>query len=189
MSRFWFTTCAMVGNAGQAVSRPIMIWVACTTANDCGINWFWTPSRYHICVHDPDATWVWIDLSGSIPYWGLCRCPEYGMTPEDILMSAGHGAACAIHTDVDCALTLDHGDIQPQVVAHDHMWVCGFSEAGVCVDVHCPCYYRGLWEPCVEPYVQPCIDLEGTCWFGPTPTGLDWLSPFPTYRRADPDHP
>lgn len=42
-----------------------------------------------------------------------------------------------------------------------------------------PCYYRGLWEPCVEPYLQPCADLWGTCLIGPTPHWAGVTCPLP----------
>lgn len=29
-------------------------------------------------------------------------------------------------------------------------WVCGSSAAGVCVDICCPCYHRGLHHVCIE---------------------------------------
>lgn len=42
--------------------------------------------------------------------------------------------------------------------------VCGPGAAGVCIGVNFLCYLRGTYKP----YVQPCVELQGPFWVGPT---------------------
>lgn len=49
-----------------------------------------------------------------------------------------------------------------------YVWVCGSSAAGVCVDICCPCYHRGLRQLCIE----WCIEVEGPSWASLSLAGL-----------------
>ena len=48
------------------------------------------------------------------------------------------------------------------------VWVCGSSAAGVCVDICCPGYHRGLCELCIE----WCIEVGWPCWASLSLAGL-----------------
>lgn len=64
--------------------------------------------------------------------------PGSGPPPGAILESGDHAAAGLLTNRNACADTQGLGDIQAQVAAAGHIWVCGPTTAGVCVDIHCP---------------------------------------------------
>ena len=88
-------------------------------------------------------------ISGApVNYQVKCGCPGSDHSPETMLVSEGHAAAAAILRWTACTATRTVMTLEPKLLL-SAVWVYALAAAGVCVDVHGPCYHKGPKEPTV----------------------------------------
>lgn len=96
----------------------------------------WTMVEGHVLVLGPAAAVLCVDIHGSYCSQGSYRVPEYGSTPEAILVFQGQAATWAIQIRVANAASQGHSKIGAWTLVNSHAWIHVPVAARVCFDLH-----------------------------------------------------